>query len=264
MKYLIWLFLIVNLIVCCSQTNEQVETKTEDHAVVPKLLEKRVSPFDACEQLVIVTSPTANQVGGTLQKFIKKDKEWLKFGEKHPISLGRTGLAKGKGIIDDKILEGVSKQEGDGKSPAGIFRFGTAFGNASVASVSWVSMPYIQIDEATQCIEDGHSKYYNQIIDGKKVVADWKKNDFMLRKDDLYKWGLMVEHNTPASEMAGSCIFFHLWSGKGKPTAGCTAMSETKILELLHWIDEKKDPLLIQVTEKEYTQLQKKYNLPLF
>ncbi|MEZ4850769.1 MAG: hypothetical protein R3B93_19570 [Bacteroidia bacterium] len=71
------------------------------------------------------------------------------------------------------------------------------------------------------CIEDGTSAYYNQIIDEEQAQADWNSTDHMLRKDDLYEWGMFVVHNSPqAVNGDGSCIFLHVAEIDGDGTAG--------------------------------------------
>ena len=84
----------------------------------------------------------------------------------------------------------------------------------------------------------------------------------MLRSDELYRWGIMVKHNWKPYPGYGSCIFIHLWRGPGQGTAGCTAMAPQNMKSLLHWLDVKKYPLLIQLPEAEYEKLKKSWRLP--
>ena len=95
-------------------------------------------------------------------------------------------------------------------------------------------MPYLPLSPTILGIDDPQSRYYNQLIDTLKIKDhDWRTAEVMLRKDDLYKWGIVVDHNMPPSPGAGSCIFLHVWRGSGRPTVGCTAMRERKILSIL-------------------------------
>jgi L,D-peptidoglycan transpeptidase YkuD (ErfK/YbiS/YcfS/YnhG family) len=66
----------------------------------------------------------------------------------------------------------------------------------------------------------------------------------------------------PAIPNMGSCIFMHIWSGSNKPTAGCTAMKESDILKLIDFLDKKKNPILVQVPQSEYSKLKGMYKLP--
>ena len=235
--------------------NENQVKEKNHNAIRPSAL------LHDCQQLVIVTSPNDTSIHANLYKFEKNGNDWKPIGKQHPVNLGRTGLAWGKGLHQQE--EGLFKKEGDGKSPSGIFSFGSAFGYADQKTGNALfKLPYIPIDQTTQCIEDSQSKYYNQIINNSKVKQDWEQADFMKRKDDLYKWGVFVKHNTPAKPEKGSCIFFHLWRSAKKPTAGCTAMTEENILHLLKWLNPNKQPKLIQLTIDQYPQFKKQFGLP--
>lgn len=223
------------------------------------LFEHHKGIFDTCKQLVVVVSPRASSVKARLFKFEKKGKTWQQVGEAHPVNLGRKGLAWGRGLNSAK--PGLQKKEGDQRSPAGIFRFGAAFGYASAGPLD-MKIPYIPITEAQICVEDGNSKYYNQVVDASQVELDWDKREPMLRKDEQYKWGIFVKQNLPPEPGAGSCIFFHLWRKQGSGTLGCTAMDETNLLSLMQWLDPQKEPLLLQMTEAAYEDYQRKFSLP--
>jgi L,D-peptidoglycan transpeptidase YkuD (ErfK/YbiS/YcfS/YnhG family) len=92
---------------------------------------------------------------------------------------------------------------------------------------------------------------------------DWKSHEEMHRKDEDYKWGIFVQHNDhPVKKSMGSCIFLHIWEGADEGTAGCTAMEEKNMLELLHWARAEKHPLLVQFPEIVYQKMHTDYQLP--
>ncbi len=218
----------------------------------------------ATQQLVVVRSPDDNSTQARLQRFEKKGKKWLPVGNAVDVTLGRTGLAWSKQASAKTTA--ALKKEGDGKSPAGIFTFGNIFGYAPASEVSF-KMPYVHAHEALECVDDSNSDYYNQLVDNRLVKKDWTSSEFMRRNDHQYKWGIVVNHNvaghnTPAEAQGGSCIFLHIWKEPGAPTSGCTAMTEDNLLELLHWLDEKKEPLLLQVVERDYPVYKKEFGLP--
>jgi D-alanyl-D-alanine dipeptidase len=84
----------------------------------------------------------------------------------------------------------------------------------------------------------------------------------MRRDDDLYRKGIFIEHNTPASPVSGSCIFFHIWRGPTSATLGCTAMDPANITRLFAWLDPREVPLLVQMPEAEYERYRASWNLP--
>ena len=95
-----------------------------------------------------------------------------------------------------------------------------------------------------------NSRRYNLVVERSGVgEVDWKSSERM-REVSGYRWGLVVEHNAnPAVAGRGSCIFLHVWAGPDKGTAGCTAMAQPNLEELLRWLDAKKRPALVQLTE---------------
>lgn len=215
--------------------------------------------FETCRQLVVVVSPNSNRVGARLYKFEKYRKGWRPVGHPHPVNLGERGLAWGRGLQSAK--PGLQKKEGDKRSPAGIFRFGQAFGYAETAPAS-LKLPYTPITEAEICIEDTASAYYNQLVNITAIQEEMGARESMLRQDGQYKWGIMVKQNMPAEPGSGSCIFFHLWRARGSGTLGCTAMAEQDLLDLMEWLDPQKMPLLMQMTEASYREYQRHFGLP--
>ena len=220
------------------------------------------SPLSESSQLVVVTTPGWNAVDGTMQKYERRGSaEWQPVGDAVPIVVGRTGLAWGKGIVSSMAFHGPRKAEGDGKSPAGMYRFGSAFGFAAESPAAH-ALPYLQLTESSECVDDSSSQSYNRIVERDKVSAvDWKSSERM-RSVPAYRLGLVVEHNSAAIPRAGSCIFMHLWSGPSAGTAGCTAMSATALETLLGWLDPTSRPLLVQLPAAEYQRLRAVWSLP--
>ena len=81
----------------------------------------------------------------------------------------------------------------------------------------------------------------------------------MKRDDHQYKLGIVVEHNKKQLKQRGSCIFLHVEKFKGASTAGCTSMNLEDITKIIHWLDIKKKPILIQIPKKELYQIKKLY-----
>src|SRR5687768_9806553 len=83
-------------------------------------------------QLILVTSDGWTAGQGKLQRFERGEKgPWKKVGDSFEVVLGRSGLGWGYGMHPDEASmerAGPLKQEGDGRSPAGIFKIGDAYG----------------------------------------------------------------------------------------------------------------------------------------
>lgn len=206
----------------------------------------------SCGQVLLVTSAGWNAASGSLRRLERDEQgKWRTAGREIPVSLGRSGMGWGRGLsLVAADLAGPRKQEGDGRSPAGIFSLGTAFGYAA-ASPGKSAYPYRQATDRDYYVDDSDSSDYNRWVElpvnSPPPDQLWKSFERMRRDDDLYEFGLVVEHNmNPIEPNGGSAIFLHVWAGPGKPTAGCTAMARDDLVPLLSWLDPQKQPLLVQ------------------
>ena len=161
--------------------------------------------------------------------------------------------------------------------PAGIFRLSSVFGLATPTQASqWLTlhMPYLHLHEYIRCIGDAPSQYYNTVLDVRTITPDWtdpSNNEYMrrdaIRDEGAYRWGVTVDHNTannalPKDKVSGSCIFLHIWKGDGSGTSGCTAMSKSDMVDLVNWLDARKNPVLVQLPAPVYAQYQSQWQLP--
>ena len=199
-------------------------------------------PLAGSRQAIVVLTDNNDTTAGTLQRYEREaGGAWRAVGGRVAVVVGRTGLAN----------DGA-KHEGDGKSPSGVFTLGTAFGFAPSADLR---VPYRQLRDTTECVDDPASRYYNQIVDRDAVSAvDWKSSEKM-RAVDQYRWGMVVNYNTPATPQRGSCIFLHIWGGPSSSTAGCTAMPVEDLETVLRWLDPVANPRLVQYTRAEFAKL---------
>jgi hypothetical protein len=226
-------------------------------------------PIHSSTQLLVVTTSDWEAVDGRLQRYHRAapGKPWQPVGEAVPVVIGKKGLGWGSGIVPaDELRPPDSsdpiKKEGDSKAPAGIFRLSRVFGYAEQEPLGW-RMPYLNLTPSVECVDDSASKFYNQVVDRSQVSADWNSSEHMLRSDDLYRWGIVVDHNAgPAKAGDGSCIFLHIWRGPGQGTVGCTAMPEEQIQAILSWLDPKRKPVLVQLPSAQYHRLQHEFHLP--
>nr|WP_180206891.1 L,D-transpeptidase family protein [Pseudomonas sp. SbOxS1]NYU07212.1 hypothetical protein [Pseudomonas sp. SbOxS1] len=214
--------------------------------------------LEASGQLIVVTSKHWDDIQGSAQRYERHGNSFQKVEAPFAVVLGKNGMGWGKGLLDTRPLEGPVKQEGDGKAPAGMFKLGSAFGYDASAETH---LPYLALTPTIECVDDSQSTRYNELVDGATIAKDWSSSERM-RRVDLYRQGIVIEHNTPASPAAGSCIFFHIWRGPTTPTRGCTAMSPTDIARLFSWLDPRQSPLLVQLPEAQYEQLRERWKLP--
>jgi D-alanyl-D-alanine dipeptidase len=214
-------------------------------------------------QLIVVTTPAWDSVSGTLRRYERAGASgpWHQVGGAVAIVVGQTGLAWGENGVGGR--GDPRKREGDGKAPAGRFTLGTAFGFAPAGEVDWVRLPYLQLQDGTECVDDSTSAHYNTLVQRPAVrTVDWASSEKM-RSIDLYRLGVVVRYNAqPVRRGRGSCIFLHIWRSQGSPTAGCTAMPADDLEAVVRWLDPRRQPLLVQLPTREYARLRRAWSLP--
>jgi len=224
---------------------------------------EKIMPAEA-RQLVLVTTPDWNSTKATLQTFTRAAGGWHSASAPVPVVIGRAGAAWGIGLNPPQA--GPRKREGDGRSPAGMFSIGTAFGYADSANSQW---PYAAMNTNDYCIDVDGSPLYNRIVDASKVGAaavagstEPMRRDLHSGGDPAYKLGFVIEHNPRGTAHAGSCIFAHLWKSPDSTTAGCTAMAEPAMQALVSWLRPEDHPVFVLLPQKEYTRLKSAWDLP--
>lgn len=238
--------------------------------------EEELTVFAQSTQLIVVTTPDWSTLQGHLQRYERANPhaEWQPVGDSIPVVVGKNGMAWGRGLIrtDNPEIRTASdpvKKEGDGKSPAGVFALGRAFGYDS-QPLPGLKMQYLALTPSIECVDDSHSKLYNRVVDHNKVTSDWNSSEHMRDTGESYRWGAIVGHNgilaegedTPPIPYGGSCIFLHVWQNATSGTAGCTAMEPVLLKTMLVWLDPMHKPLLVQLPTAQYAQLLQRWNLP--
>jgi L,D-peptidoglycan transpeptidase YkuD (ErfK/YbiS/YcfS/YnhG family) len=202
----------------------------------------------ASEQLLVVLSEELNATTASLQRYDKHER-WTKIGEKIPVTLGRSGLGY-------EAFKQPLKNEGDGRSPAGLFPITAVFGYDNNTTLK---LPYWHADENLYCIDDINDTRYNKLLrifDKNALPASY---EIMRRADGVYRYGAVIGYNDSAQRGRGSCIFLHLNKPDNAPTSGCTAMDETPLKIVLEWMDGVKRPQILQVLKSECKKYQEEF-----
>ena len=259
-RHLVFLAAVALLAGCQGRTPEPpVTAGTEPSRVVPDL----PAVVGDARQLVVVTTADWNTVAGRLRRYERGDTggAWQPVGEEVAIVVGKNGMA-----WDDTlrpVTAGPTKQEGDGRSPAGAFALGAAFGLAPPADAAWWKGEYLHETPALECVDDPASRYYNQIVARDTVEPDWASSEKMAAIGEAYRWGVVVEYNTTAVRKGkGSCVFLHIGGDQGKGTAGCTAMAAPSLDAVMRWLDPAAKPVLVQMPAPELERLRGGWKLP--
>jgi len=230
--------------------------------------EGRVERLRGVGQVVVVVTEDWNGVTGRMGRYQREGGGWRRVGREVPVVVGRTGL----GWAGETIRAGWGggrgpiKREGDGRSPAGLFRLGTAFGEGAARGERHWRIPFWETTTSLVCVDDPRSRRYNRLVDASSLGSepvDWSSAEQMRREDEQYQLGIVVEQNrSPVRPGEGSCIFLHLWEGPDQGTIGCTAMDRQSLTELLDWLDESRTPHLLQLPRAELERLQRRGQLP--
>ncbi|MEP7213674.1 MAG: L,D-transpeptidase family protein [Acidobacteriota bacterium] len=226
-------------------------------------------PFSESLQALVVATKNWDAVQGTARLYERKtaSSQWKPAGESFLVVVGRSGLGLDDDINHDlwgtpsSYTKPVAKREGDGRSPAGLFPLTFAFGSKTTPVTK---LPYTDLKEFTECVDDVNSNHYNTIVDRMQVGAyDWKSSEKMLAVGEAYERGVFVAYNSyPPQKGAGSCIFLHIWKDENTGTSGCTAMKRSDLESLLTHLDPAKTPYLVQMPLDTYRSQQKSWKLP--
>jgi len=213
-------------------------------------------------QLVLVLADGWDSIHARLCRLQSEHDEWKVAGSCVPAVIGKKGLAWGIGQRPAGRTEQL-KQEGDGRSPAGVFGLREIIGYAATAPQG-ATMPYQQATPTLHCVDDADSPRYNEIVEAAGLAnpLPWKSSELLKRNDDLYKWFAVVDYNSaPKVKAAGSCIFVHIWRSADQGTAGCTAMTEKDLLATFIWLNPTANPRLVVLPRADYTLLWKTWGL---
>lgn len=219
---------------------------------------------ESSTQCVVGTARDWDSSQVSLQLYQKSGKTWQKVGSSWNGRLGKNGLVWGLGL-NPSPGKAMIKTEGDGRTPAGVFRIGGAWGNDATIR-KHDKLPYRRVTSRDLWVEDPASPSYNRhVILPHEPTTAWEKKQQMKQNDAAHKLKLFIAHNAPPKVVkgAGSSIFFHIWRNEGSSaTAGCTTMDEARLRALIAHIDPTQQPLYVILPAAEYQQFRNAWKLP--
>ena len=134
-----------------------------------------------------------------------------------PVSLGRGG-----------IVPTAAKREGDGATPAGVWRLTALYWRPDRLRAPRGALPLRRLTHRTGWCENPADPAYNRPV----RLPHGRGTDRMRRGDPLYDLCAVTDHNAAGVPGAGSAIFLHVRRGPGRPTAGCVALRRAD----LRWV----------------------------
>ena len=148
---------------------------------------------------------------------LSKNKQTLIIDEfKFKCSVGKSGISS-------------KKQEGDEKTPKGLFKLGNLYYRSDRLAKPNTKLKIKEIKKNMGwCNDLTKPNFYNKLI----VSSDKIKHEKLYRHDSKYDLFILIKYNYPKSSIPnGSCIFLHLTTNY-KPTAGCIAIKKNDFLVL--------------------------------
>ncbi len=185
----------------------------------------------SCEQLITVC---ADGTDARITLWESDSGAWSQVYDEMPGKVGRNGVS-------------AKKEEGDGKTPVGLFGITLAFGTSDLTDLG---LPYRRITEESYWVDDSNSIFYNQWVEGTEQ-KDWNSAEHMIDYSASYAQGFVIDYNmSPVVPGAGSAIFFHCGD---RPTSGCVATSRDNVQKILLWLQSTKSPSILLVNIIETT-----------
>lgn len=124
----------------------------------------------------------------------------------------------------------ANRRMGDKTTPSGVFHFTMAFG---IADDPGCPVGYTKVNEHLYWVGNSDSPYYNRMVSDLET-SDFLKSDseHLIEYTKSYKYCLNISFNEEQTPDRGAAIFLHCYSKK-KDTAGCVAIAEERMKEIL-------------------------------
>jgi len=133
------------------------------------------------------------------------------------------------------ILPAADKREGDGASPAGLWRLTHGWWRADRLARPATRLAMTPIGPGLGWSDDPDDPDYNAAV----ALPHPFGHERLWRADRLYDIVIATDHNRPPVPGRGSAIFLHCWRAPRYPTAGCVALAPGDLLWLLQrWTPE--------------------------
>lgn len=132
---------------------------------------------------------------------------------------------------ENGFIDANQKQEGDKKSPVGIYPLRYILYRADrLEAPLCLDLPIAEISPQDGWCDAPESPYYNQPITRPFEAS----HEELFREDHIYDVIVVIGHNDdPIKKGKGSAVFFHIARESYQPTAGCIAVSQQDMYEIL-------------------------------
>jgi L,D-peptidoglycan transpeptidase YkuD (ErfK/YbiS/YcfS/YnhG family) len=228
-------------------------------AAEPRYHPSRLAHVGDAGQVIVVTAPSWRSTTATLRAYERDGAGgWREVVGATPARLGWSGL----------YLAGERRQ-GTGKTPAGTFAIPSAFGRLADPGTA---LPYRQFDrDDAWTYHPQHPRTYNVFQTSRAGWAGYGTYaEHLWSYGRQYTYVAVMDYNlpagpirtgadgvrrtaTPADTKAGGGIFLHVTNGK--VTAGCIAIPQRQMRDVLRWLDPDRNPVIVVGPESAITRM---------
>ncbi|WP_461207476.1 peptidoglycan-binding protein [Clostridium sp. DL1XJH146] len=213
-----------------AQADAQAKVEAAENNTLASIPDINTNPGNS-EQVLVVLADSYGTLQSTYTAYEKVSGNWK------VVYSGKSVVGK-NGFNDNRT-------QGDKTTPTGKYGFPFMFGTASNPGVKFTYKVATTGDYwASNTILEEYNIWLH--YDGDDPVE--RMYDFeSLWKQPLYKYAAVIDFNYYGNKQLGkgSGIFLHLWRQGTSGTAGCVAMSETDLLQVMKWMDPAKNPCII-------------------
>ncbi|XZK30568.1 L,D-transpeptidase family protein [Clostridium perfringens] len=182
-------------------------------------------------QIIVVTTNNMSTSYCNIEIYEKND-----YGEWNNVdsTTGRVG-ANGLSYIENRV-------QSTNTTPAGVMSITGAFG---VKNNPGTKLDYIKVKNNMYWDLNSENSTYNRLINY-NPGGDY---EHLISYPKQYEYSLITDYNHNQVPNKGGAIFVHCL-GRGA-TGGCVSMPREKMIEILKWIDPKKNPKILVIPKDD-------------
>ncbi|EHK2441076.1 cell wall-binding protein [Clostridium perfringens] len=182
-------------------------------------------------QIIVVTTNNMSTSYCNIEIYEKNDSgEWNNVDS----TTGRVG-ANGLSYIENRV-------QSTNTTPAGVMSITGAFG---VKNNPGTKLDYIKVKNNMYWDLNSENSTYNRLINY-NPGGDY---EHLISYPKQYEYSLITDYNHNQVPNKGGAIFVHCL-GRGA-TGGCVSMPREKMIEILKWIDPKKNPKILVIPKDD-------------
>jgi L,D-peptidoglycan transpeptidase YkuD (ErfK/YbiS/YcfS/YnhG family) len=218
----------------------------------------RLANVGTAGQVIVVTAPSWRSTTATLRAYERDGDGWREVIAATPARLGWSGL-----------YLAAQRRQGTGKTPAGTFAIPRAFGRLADPGTE---LPYRQFDrDDAWTYSSERPATYNVYQTSRAGWSGYGGDaEHLWSYGRQYNYVAVMDYNLPggpitmgadgvrraaepADTRAGGGIFLHVTNGK--VTAGCIAIPQRQMRDVLRWLDPDRKPVIVVGPESAITRM---------